>query len=97
MEQLPLPDFKAIAAMKRQDAERKREGLFRRFGEFLEREAGGDADHPAEAAREALEVGKTAQALDYLKTEIDKAEAAGDEMRRGDLMRWKTSLNSSSH
>lgn len=94
MEQPPFPDFAAIEARKRQDAERKREGFVLQFGKFLEREAAGDENHPALHAKEALEQGSNREALDYLKTEIDKAEAAGDEGRRGDLMRWKTSLNS---
>ncbi len=96
MEQLPLPDFAAIEARKREDAARKREGLVRRFGDFLEREANGEAEHPALLAKAALEQGSNREALDYLSLEIDRATDAGDEMRRGDLMRWKTALNSTS-
>ncbi|MFA9262833.1 MAG: hypothetical protein ACEQSB_05825 [Undibacterium sp.] len=94
MEQFPLPDFAAIEARKREEAARKREGLVRRFSEFLEREANGDVEHPAMHAKEALEQGSNREALDYLKLEIDRATDAGDELRRGDLMRWKTSLSS---
>lgn len=72
----------------------RREGLVRRLTGFLEQDAAGDANHPAEAAKAALQAGNIAEVITYLSREIDQAEAKGDENRRGELMRWKVSLGS---
>lgn len=85
----------SIDGMKSQQAiaeKRRREGLVRRLGEFLEREAAGDEQHPAALAGKALAAGNTDEAVGYLSGEIDKAAEKGDEARRGELMRWKVSL-----
>lgn len=85
-------DVRQMKAMQEAAEKAKREGLIRRFSQFLDSESGGDASHPAGAAKKALEAGSTAEAVMYLSSEIDKAAVAQDELRRGELMRWKTDL-----
>ena len=92
MEKIPLPDFDAMKAQQMAAEGKRHEGLVRRLSEFLDREAGGDENHPAVLAKEALETGKTTEVIDYLRAQIDKAAETGDEARRGELMRWKVSL-----
>jgi hypothetical protein len=71
---------------------KKREGLIQRLSEFLNREANGEAEHPAAIAEKELTAGNAEAVVGYLSSEIDKAAAQGDETRRGELMRWKVSL-----
>lgn len=92
MEQPPLPDFDAMRSQQEISERRRREGLVRRLSEFLTHESDGDADHPAAVAEKSLAAGNPKVAVRYLSGEIDKAAEAGDEARRGDLMRWKASL-----
>jgi len=71
----------------RQKAEAKRrEGFVRRLGELLDKESGGDDDHPAALAKKALEAGNDREVNTYPSSEIDKVEALGNESRRGELM-----------
>ena len=92
MEKPPLPDFDSMRAQSAAAEKKRHEGLIRRLCEFLARESGGEGDHPAAVAEKSLVAGNYEVAVRYLSGEIDKATEAGDEARRGELMRWKVGL-----
>lgn len=92
MEKPPLPDFDAMMVQTAAAEKRRREGLIHRLSEFLTQESHGDTEHPAAVAGKSLVAGNHEVVLRYLSSEIDKAVEAGDEVRRGELMRWKVSL-----